>query len=109
MEFRNSEALQLLSQAGDTVKMVNAPQTGTVIEPAALNASPVYWERAESIVGPGTPEFLAKVGDGPTVSYWVVVSYEGQPVWINSIMLRSRRQFEQQVLLKPVELVKEPR
>ena len=73
-----------------------------VIEPAAENPKPVYWERTGLIVGPGTPEFLAKVGDGLTASYWILVQFDDRPIWINSIMLRSRRQFEQYVPLKPV-------
>ena len=79
------------------------------IGPAAENPRPVYWERAGSIVGPGTPEFLAKVGDGPKASYWVVVRLEGEPVWVNSIMLRSKREYDCQTPLKPFERIKEPR
>src|SRR5262245_50098962 len=80
-----------------------------VIEPAHPNAKPVYWERRGSIVGPGIPEFLAKVGDGPSANFWVVVQFEGLPVWVNSIMLRSRAQFETQRPLAVVELVRDPR
>jgi hypothetical protein len=75
-----------------------------VIEPAAENPSPVYWERADlSIVGPGRPEFLAKVGEGLRATYWVVAQFQGVPVWINSIMLRSKKAFEQQAKVRVVE------
>jgi len=81
-----------------------------VIESAAANPRLIYWERADlSIVGPGRPEFLAKMGEGPQASYWVVAQFEGLPVWINSVVLQSKREFERQVPPKPVELVREPR
>src|SRR5262245_23386650 len=55
------------------------------IGPAGMNAAPVYWERGDcSIVGPAQPEFLARVGNGPKASYWVIAVYNGLPVWINS-------------------------
>ena len=75
-----------------------------VIGPAAENPSPVYWERADlSIVGPGRPEFLAKVGEGSRATYWVVAQFQGVPVWINSIVLRSKKAFEQQAKVRVVE------
>ena len=75
-----------------------------VIEPAAENPRPVYWERADlSIVGPGRPEFLAKVGEGPRATYWVVAQFQGVPVWINSIVLRSKKAYEQQAKVRVVE------
>lgn len=80
-----------------------------VIEPAATNARPIFWERATGIVGPAQPEFLARVGTGPKVSYWVVAQFEGLPIWINSTVLRSKRQFEEQVKPLVAELVREPR
>lgn len=75
-----------------------------VIEPAAANPRPIYWERADlSIVGPGRPEFLAKVGEGPRATYWVVAQFQGAPVWINSIVLRSKKAFEQQATVRGVK------
>jgi hypothetical protein len=74
------------------------------IEPAAPNARPVYWERADgSISGPARPEFLAQVGTGPAASFWVVTTYEGQARWIRSDRLRSKRQFESQAKTRIVE------
>ncbi len=62
-----------------------------VIEPAHPQARPIFWEKADgSIWGPATPEFLARVGNGPKASYWVVAEFEGLPVWINSAALRSK-------------------
>ena len=79
-----------------------------VIEPAALHARPVFWERnTGEIVGPAQPEFLAQVGIGATVSYWVVAQFEGYPVWINSIRLRSQQAYESQVKPTIVELIHE--
>jgi hypothetical protein len=77
-----------------------------VIEPAPENPRPVYWERADlSIVGPGRPEFLAKVGEGLRATYWVVAQFQGVPVWINSIVLRSKKAFEQQPEVRVVKLI----
>jgi hypothetical protein len=85
---------------------VSSAAAHITIEPAHPSARPVYWERATGeIVGPGVPEFLARVGD----AFWVVAQFQGEPVWINSDRLRSRRQFEGQVKPKVVEFVKEPR
>jgi hypothetical protein len=68
-----------------------------VIESAAVHTRLIYWERADlSIAGPAQPEFLAQVGTGPRTSYWVVAQFEGGPVWINSVVLRSRQAFEHQ-------------
>lgn len=77
-----------------------------VIDSTAANPRPVYWERADlSIVGPGRPEFLAKVGEGLRATYWVVAQFQGVPVWINSIMLRSKKAFEQQPEVRVVKPV----
>jgi len=68
-----------------------------LIEPAAVNARPIYWERADlTIAGPAQPEFLARVGTGPRASYWVIAQFEGSPLWINTVVLRSRQAFEHQ-------------
>jgi len=72
-----------------------------VIEPAAMNATPIFWERLSTgdILGPAQPEFLAMVSSGLKASYWIVAQFEGLPLWINSILLRSKRQFEEQARL----------
>jgi hypothetical protein len=76
------------------------------VEPAAANARPVYWERADgSIVGPAVPEFLAKVGTGLTASYWVVCQLHGQSVWVLTDRLRSRKAFEEQSEVRVVQLL----
>ena len=62
-----------------------------IIEPAAPNARPIYWETADGrILGPAVPEFLARSGD----TFWIVTTFEGQPRWVNSDRLRSRTAFE---------------
>jgi len=110
VELPEEQASRLLAKCPGKIRPILPSQTETVIEPAATNARPVYWERADmSIVGPGTPEFLARVANGPRPSYWVVAIYEGKPVWINSTQLRSKRQFEQRVTPRVVELIREPR
>ena len=65
-----------------------------IMEPAAPNTRPIYWERAGGdIVGPATLEWLAKVGNGVTASFWVVCQFHGVPIWVNSTRLLSKRQF----------------
>jgi hypothetical protein len=99
---------RVLQCAGDRVRVhAQEPAPDPLIEPAAPNARPVYWERADtSIVGPGQPEFLAMVGSGQAATYWVVAQFDGLPIWINSMQLRSKRQFEEQVRPVVVTLVK---
>jgi hypothetical protein len=80
-----------------------------VIEPAATNPRPVYWECGTGeILGPAQPEFLARVGNGPRETYWVVALFDGLPVWINATALRSKQAFETQVKPKPFERIEEP-
>ena len=74
-----------------------------VIEPAVPNARPVYWESGTGrILGPATPEFLAR--DGGT--FWIVTTVEGQIRWINADQLRSRKAFEAQAEVREVEPVR---
>jgi len=103
------QAHRLIQQVGGKVRLVNMTVSDEVMDLALGAARPVYWERTGSIVGPAIPEFLAKVGNGPTAQFWVVVQYEGMLVWVNSNMLRSKRDFETHVSLRVVELMKEPR
>ena len=102
----------VVNPAWDTCAACQSPLTSSeiVIGPAAANARPIYWERGNGeICGPARPEFLARVGSGPKEGYWVVALYESGPIWINSTMLRSKRQFEQQVKPRPFEPIQEPR
>jgi hypothetical protein len=88
----------------------NTMNEGITIEPAHPNARPVYWERGtREIVGPATPEFLARVGTGPNATYWVVAQFKELPVWINSTVLRSKQAFERQVKPRAITLHKEYR
>ena len=99
VQFSEDEGRKLLEKAPGKVRAV-APAP-IVLEPASPTARPIYWERSGSIIGPATPEVLAKAGDGPTTTFWVVALHEGAPTWINSTMLRSKGQFEAQNLPKP--------
>jgi hypothetical protein len=103
MSVRDIEVSAKITPPDETSTALQDAET-IVIEPAAANPRPVYWERSDlSIVGPGRPEFLAKVGSGPKASYWVVAQFQGGPVWINSIVLRSKKAFEQQAKVRVVE------
>ncbi len=87
---------------------VRIVQDAEVVMEAALKPdgsplSPVFWERAGAIVGPGIPEFLAKAGE----EFWIVVQFRGQACWVNANQLRSRQQFEDQQPLKSIELMKD--
>ena len=76
---------------------------GLVIEPAAPDARPIYWEAADTrILGPAVPEFLARAGD----TFWIVTTFEGQARWINADRLRSRKAFEQQPEVREVEPIR---
>jgi hypothetical protein len=79
------------------------PPIDVAIEPAATNAKPIFWERVSigEILGPAIPEFLARGGEGPTATFWVVAQFDGLPVWINSTQLRSRREFDAQARPAP--------
>ena len=78
-----------------------------VIGPAAPNARAVYWETGDTrILGPAVPEYLAMVGTDPTASFWVIVTYQGMPRWINANRLRSRKAFEEQAPVQEVELIR---
>ena len=94
----------------DPVAVGPAPLDVT-IQPASSTARPIYWERADGrIYGPAVPEFLAQVGVGlNTTDFWIVARFEGRPIWINSMVLRSKQAFEQQVAPKIFERIKEPR
>ena len=98
------------ARAEASMEQPAVPDDAISIEPAAPNARPIFWERATGeIWGPAHPEFLAMVGHGLNAQYWVVAEHNGVPVWVNSMMLRSQREFEAQVPLRVVILIREPR
>lgn len=105
VELPDEHGQQLLRKAPDAVRRLSGPSQ-PVIEPAASNAKPIYWEHAEGrILGPAVPEFLAQVGE----QFWVVVQYDGVPRWIRADRLRSKHAFEQQVKPIPFERIKKVR
>lgn len=83
-----------------------------VIEPAMKpDGSPlalVFWERSDgSIVGPAQPEHFAKAGNGDRdEDFWIIAMYQDAPVWIRSDRLRSKRQFETQRPVQPIEPIR---
>ncbi len=112
VEFTEEEGLKLLTKARGKVRLVEP--SGTVIEPAerpdGQPMTPIYWETGTGeILGPALPEFLARVGNGPRETYWVVALFDGLPVWINATALRSKQAFETQVKPRPFERIEEPR
>ena len=110
IELPDAQAEKLLRKVPDKVQRVAHPASAVVIEPAALHARPVYWQRVTGIVGPGQPQLLARVGCGNRdKDFWVIVQYAGEYVWVRSDMLRSRQQFETQIPVREVELIREPR
>jgi len=79
-----------------------ARDTTSMIESAAPNTRPVYWETGTGqILGPAVPEFLMRVAS----SYWIVTTFGGQIQWINADRLRSRKAFEEQATVREVELI----
>jgi len=88
VELPDDDGRKLVNQAGDKVRIVQAPET--IVEPAAVNARPVYWEDSGGkLCGPAVPEFLAKTGTGDRERFWIVVMYQGSIRWIWSDRLRT--------------------
>ena len=94
----DGEAQALLQRFPQFVRAVPTPAATTiraiVYEPATKpDGSPlsaIYWESGDGrILGPATPEFLARSGD----QFWIVTTFEGQARWINADRLRSKRQW----------------
>ncbi len=111
-DLPDEDALLLLAKKPDAVRLVGT--SGTVIEPAhrpdGQPLSPIYWETGTGeILGPAQPEFLARVGNGPRETYWVVALFDGLPVWINATALRSKQAFETQIKPRPFERIEECR
>ena len=89
MDLPEEQALRLLVKAPTKVKVCSPD---VVVEPAASNAKPVFWEDVMGqIQEPASLEFLAKVGTGPTERFWAVVIYQGAPRWLMSDRLRRGR------------------
>jgi hypothetical protein len=106
VEIPDDRARRLLVKAPGRVRAVDAAKEPVVIEDAHPQARSVYWESGTGeILGPATPEYLARQGD----TFWIVTAFEGQPRWINADRLRSRTAFETQRKPVVVELIKEPR
>jgi hypothetical protein len=107
MQFSDGEGAKLLARARGKVRVV---QSDVVLEPAAANAKPIFWENAIGIViGPATPEWLARVGDGGQAAFWIVASFQGLDRWIRSDRLRSKHAFDTQRPMQVIELVREAR
>lgn len=101
VDLPEAYATRLLEKLPQKVRRLDARP---LIEPAAPNARPVFWETADRLIlGPAVPEFLAQVG----AQFWVVVQYDGAPRWIRSDRLRSRRAFETQLTPIPFERIRE--
>lgn len=99
VELPDGEAIRLLEKANGKVRAITPP----VIEPAAQNARPIYWETGDGrILGPAVPELLAQVGS----EFWIVTTFEGYPRWINADRLRSRKAFEEQAACREVEPIR---
>ena len=92
----DDRARRLLDRAPGKVKVVSST-SDAVVDLAAPNARSVYWESTDGrILGPGQPEFLARVGAGDGATFWVIVTYRGAVRWIRSDRLRSRQAWETQ-------------
>jgi len=100
VDFPEGEALRLLAKASGKVRVIDK----VMIEPAAPNAQPIYWETGDArILGPGVPEFLMRDGD----AFWISATFEQAIWWINADRLRSRKAFLAQLPLKEVEIIRE--
>jgi hypothetical protein len=92
VELPDHLAQRLLKKAVDKVRVVH---NDVIIEPASPKGRFVYWETADCrILGPACPEFLAQVGTGlKSTDFWVIVEFKGQPRWVRSDRLRSKKAF----------------
>src|SRR5688572_20838301 len=61
------------------------------------------------VIGPATPEWLARVGDGEQAAFWIVATFQGLDRWIRSDRLRSKHAFDTQRSVQVIELVREAR
>jgi hypothetical protein len=86
VDLPDEEALKLIAKAHGRVRAIPT----IIIEAAAANPKPVYWETATgSILGRALPEFLAQVGD----HFWIVTTFDDHLRWIRSDRLRSKKGF----------------
>ncbi len=109
VEVSQPTARSLLRQVPDRVRVVaDASGPEVVIEPAAPESKPVFWESSDGrIQGPAQPEFLVQVGLGlRSVDFWVIAHNGITPIWIRSDRLRSMKQFETQRPLRETKLIR---
>ena len=82
MDLPEEQALKLLVKAPGQVKVCSPD---VVVEPAAMNARPVYWEGVTGdLLGPAVPEYLGRTGSGHEERFWVVVRYQNSIRWIRA-------------------------
>ena len=99
VDLPDEEALKLIAKAHGRVRAIPT----IIIEAAAANPKPVYWETVTGrILGPTLPEFLAQVGD----QFWIVTTFEDHPRWIRSDRLRSHKAFLEQPQVLEVEVIR---
>jgi hypothetical protein len=103
-DLPDADARRLLAKVPDKVRIVEpAPVVINVVTPADGVAKPIYFEDVYGrILGPATPEFLARDGD----DFWIVTTMDGCTWWIRSEQLRSRIAFETQVPVRIVEPIR---
>ncbi len=90
IELPPDRAAKLMARASGRIRQVELEKS-VLIEPAAPNARPVWWEDANGLLcGPAIPEYLAKTGGSLSEHFWVVVTHEHIIRWIRSDRLRSK-------------------
>ena len=111
VELPPERAAKLMAKAPGRVRQVVEPEASeVVIEPAAPQARPVYYERNDGVIyGPAKVTDLAKTGSGGTERFWVIVEFEGHIEWVVSDRLRSKAAFETQAKPRPFERIKDTR
>lgn len=88
--------------AGKIEKESSPPIIEPSMKPDGSPLSPIYWQTGDGrILGPATPEFLAKADD----QFWIVTTFEGHIRWINADRLRSKNAFVNQRAVHEVELI----
>ena len=109
VEMSEEDGRKLLVKAKGKVRLVE--RADTVVIESEPNAKGVYFYRESTgnIHGPAQVDFVYRAGEGPSAEYWLFITYDEMPTAINAIQLRRKREFDTQVRLKPVELIRGPK
>lgn len=95
------EATALIEKAGNKIRIVSTRVIDPAARPTGDFLDTVYWQRTSGqIDGPGSINpFTSDAAGGQ----WFVVEHRAELVWVRREALRSKREFEQQRLVRAEE------